>query len=341
MSGKIVCDDNKLKRVIKERYIKCPYVIDVSDLDTSKCISFEKLFYDFKKLRFIKGFNTLDTSNVQTMYEMCYNCWYLTSLNLSGLNLSNVVDIQSMCFNCHSLTSLNLSGLNLSNVQTMKVMCCNCYTLTSLNLSGLNLSNIINMHSMCCNCHSLTSLNLSGLNLLNARDIGGMCDGCWSLKSLNLSGLDLSNVEYIHDMCRGCPKLSSISQPKKFPTEYVKIQLQRFIDEVNKPTKALKDFDIHDEPPSQQVSPYDQSINTLLKQQKDKLEARRKAWEEKQIQLDALKSSSSSQQDVSEQQIQLDAERIQLYNDNMEFQRIEANIKAQLEKLLSLQTAFK
>ena len=105
MSGKIVCNNDSLKKIVRERYERCKYVIDVSDLDTSGCDSFENLFYDFEELRFIKGFDKLDTSNVQNMSKMCYNCWYLTSLNLSGLNLSNAQMI-NMCYDCYALTTL-------------------------------------------------------------------------------------------------------------------------------------------------------------------------------------------------------------------------------------------
>ena len=131
MSGKIVCNNDSLKKIVRERYERCKYVIDVSDLDTSGCDSFENLFYDFEELRFIKGFDKLDTSNVQNMSKMCYNCWYLTSLNLSGLNLSNVQDMSYICCGCHALQSLNLSGLNLSNAQMIN-MCYDCYALTTL-----------------------------------------------------------------------------------------------------------------------------------------------------------------------------------------------------------------
>ena len=71
----------------------------------------------------------------------------------------------------------------------------------------------------------------------------------------------------------------------------------------------------------QQSTPF----TTTLFERKAKLDRRQKAWEEKQK--------------------QLDAERLQLYNDNIEFQKqLDAEVKAQQERLnqlLSLQTAFK
>ena len=161
MNGKIVCDDNNLKMIINERYKQCKYVIDVSDLDTSKCTSFESLFRGFAKLRVIIGFNTLDTCNVKSMRGMCFSCYTLTGLNLSGLNLSNVKDIREMCSHCHALTSLNLSGLNLLNVKYASHLCFNCSSLQSLNLSGLDLSNVEDINEMTdlyFNCYALVLL---------------------------------------------------------------------------------------------------------------------------------------------------------------------------------------
>lgn len=152
---KIMVDDKSIRYVIRYKYNQNHKVIDVSDLDTSKCTNIGELFYDMTKLKEIKGFNTLNLSNVTDMSYMCGGCSSLEELNLSGLDLHNVVDMSAMCTDCDSLKELNLSGLNLSKVNKMSSMCNCCYSLKELNLSGLDLHNVVDTSYMCGECYSL------------------------------------------------------------------------------------------------------------------------------------------------------------------------------------------
>ena len=45
---------------------------------------------------------------------MFYECYSLTSLNLSNFNTNNVTDMSYMFFNCSSLTSLNLLNFEIN-----------------------------------------------------------------------------------------------------------------------------------------------------------------------------------------------------------------------------------
>ena len=157
MSDKILCDNDTLKFIVRYRYSQNHEVVDVSDLDTSKCSSMEDLFTSMDEMREIRGLNKLDTSRIKNMSNMFSNCDALTSVDLSGLNLSNVTDMSYMFNFCQSLTSINLSGLNLSNVTDMNCMFCGCVSLTSIDLSGLNLSknSKIDMTRIFDECYSL------------------------------------------------------------------------------------------------------------------------------------------------------------------------------------------
>ena len=53
---------------------------------------------------------------------MFYNCYCLTSLNLSNFNTNNVNNMSYMFSGCSSLTDLNLSNFNTNNVEKMNKM---------------------------------------------------------------------------------------------------------------------------------------------------------------------------------------------------------------------------
>ena len=320
MSGKIVCNNESLKQIVKERYEKCPYVIDVSDLDTSECTSFEKLFYSFKELRLIKEFNTLDTSNVQTMRNMCFCCFNLQRLTLTGLNLSNVQNISHLCDHCYNLQSLNLSGLNLSNVNNINEICGYCYHLQSLDLSGLNLSKVINMSDICDHCYNLQSLNLSGLNLSNVQRMDGLCRECYALQSLNLSGSNLSNVQRIGDMCGRCGALTMLTPPDIFPAiQEVKNQLDNFIAEANKLSKALQQFDIQIPQPIPLQQPPHQSDHPPL------------PAKERKANLDKLRTQLLSEKQHLEKLLQQNTSSLKQVED--EYSSMQNEVDAEIEKL--------
>jgi len=157
---KVIVNDENIKYVIRYKYNQNNKVIDVSDLDTSKCTNFESLFYYMTNLEEIRGFNMLNLSNVKDMSYMCGGCYSLKSLDLSGLNLFNVANMSAMCTDCHALKELDLSGLDLSKVNKMSSMCNCCYSLKELNLSGLNLSNVNEMSYICGGCYSLVNFKV-------------------------------------------------------------------------------------------------------------------------------------------------------------------------------------
>ena len=75
---------------------------------------------------------------VTDMSGMFYNCYALTSLDLSHFNTSNVTDMSDMFNGCSSLTSLDLSGWNTSNVTDMSDMFNGCSNLKTIKMVGCN-----------------------------------------------------------------------------------------------------------------------------------------------------------------------------------------------------------
>ena len=126
---KIIVDNNSIRSIINHRYGQNNKVIDVSDLDTSKCTNISCLFSGLVNLEEIKGFNMLNLCNVTNMSRMCDGCHSLERLNLSGLDLHNVKDMSRMCDGCHSLKELDLSSVDLHNVTDMFDLCEGCCSL--------------------------------------------------------------------------------------------------------------------------------------------------------------------------------------------------------------------
>ena len=152
----------------------------------------------------------LDTSQVTDMGSMFYECSKLSSLDLSSLDTSQVTNMSYMFSRCSSLTSLDLSSLDTSQVTNMGSMFMYCSSLTSLDLSPLDTSQVTSMGSMFSYCSSLTSLDLSPLDTSRVTSMGSMFMYCSSLTSLDLSPLDASQVTGMSDMFWGCSSLTSL-----------------------------------------------------------------------------------------------------------------------------------
>lgn len=120
-------------------------------------------FYNFSNNTFTNLiFKDIDTSNVNNMTAMFYDCYSLTSLDVSGLNTSNVTNMTAMFNSCSALTSLDLSGLNTSNVTNMTAMLYRCSSIISLDLSGWDISNNTNMSSMFGLCNAIKTIRMAG-----------------------------------------------------------------------------------------------------------------------------------------------------------------------------------
>ena len=167
------------------------------------------MFNPFSKLTTIENLNFLDTSQVTNMSGMFYNCYRLTSLDVSEFNTSNVTSMSYM-FAGYRLTSLDVSGFNTSKVTNMSDMFAGCSWLTSLNVSSFDTSNVTSMGSMFEDCSELTSLDVSGFNTSKVTNMSYMFAGCSWLTSLNVSSFDTSNVTSMGSMFEGCSELTSL-----------------------------------------------------------------------------------------------------------------------------------
>ncbi len=166
---------------------------------------FNHIYY-LNTIDFGDGFNTLNVTNMKSMFQECRR---LTSLNLSYFNTANVSDMSYMFYECSGLTSLDLSNFNTENVTDMRGMFGWC-NLTSLDLSNFDTENVTDMSDMFKICSRLINLDLSNFNTANVTDMGGMFEQCSSLTSLDLSNFNTSNVTDMSSIFHECSSLTSL-----------------------------------------------------------------------------------------------------------------------------------
>ena len=136
------------------------------------------LFWNFKKLKEIKGLENFDTSNATNFSYMFNMCESLESLDLSSWDTSKATTFLWMFNSCFALKELNLSGWNTSNVTNMNSMFKNCKAITELDISSFDTSKVTNMNSIFFNCIVLSNLYVGeGWSIKNVTD-GAMAFNC-------------------------------------------------------------------------------------------------------------------------------------------------------------------
>ena len=182
--------------------------------------SLYKFFANLIKLRTITGLEYLNTEKVTDMYSMFFNCFSLTSLDVTHFNTANVTVMSYMFYNCSKLTSLDVTKFNTANVTDMNCMFYNCSKLTSLDVTNFNTVNVKNMNRMFSGCSELTSLDVTKFNTEKVMDMSYMFYNCSKLTSLNVTKFNTAKVTDMRYMFMGCSSLTSLDVAK-FNTERV------------------------------------------------------------------------------------------------------------------------
>ena len=179
---------------------------------------------------------------VITTRSMFYNCYSLTSLNLSSFDTSSVHDMSFMFYECNSLTSLDINHFNTSSVEKMNTLFYGCYSLHYLNISNFDTSLVINMAYFFYNCTSLTSLDLLNFDTSKTTSMNNMFYSCNSLKFLDLNNFNTSLVEDMTSMFDGCSSLISLNITS-FDTSSVKDMSEMFYECKSLKSLNLNNFD--------------------------------------------------------------------------------------------------
>ena len=165
-------------------------------------------FYGCTNLTEIKGIENLNTEKVTNMGFMFYDCYALTSLDVSKFDTQNVEDMSNMFASCEKLKSLNVSNFNTQNVKNMSLMFYNCIGLTSLDLSKFNTQNVENMSNMFRWCKGLNSLNLSKFDTQSVTNMSYMFWNSSALTTIYVSDKFVTTkVSSGAKMFQGCTSL--------------------------------------------------------------------------------------------------------------------------------------
>lgn len=135
---------------------------------------------DIRKVVFTSSFQ-----NVQPLstFDWFYNQPSLTEIvDIKYLNTSSVENMSGMFYNCSSLTELDVSGFDTQNVTTMSLMFDRCSGLTNLYLVNFDTRNVSKMHCMFEDCTNLTTITVGvNWNTTNVESSDNMFYGCTSL----------------------------------------------------------------------------------------------------------------------------------------------------------------
>lgn len=146
-------------------------------------------------------FDNFDTSKVENMTTMFYQCTGLTTLDVSSFNTSNVTNMQAM-FGGYGNKKMHFKSLDISNFDTSKVE---------------------NMYMMFNECIDLENVKFSiKFKTDNVKNMRAMFNGCQSLTALDLSNFNTNNVEYMDMMIQGCLNLKTLKLGNNFKTDKVK-----------------------------------------------------------------------------------------------------------------------
>lgn len=180
------------------------------------------MFNGLTELQEVENLGLLNTSKVQNMHNMFYNCGSLSNIgDVKSWNVSNVVTMISM-FSWNSddwskqnrpsvWTALDLSSWNTANVRSIYHMFAGCYTLTEINLTGWKTENVSNMAFLFYDCKALTTIKgLETWDTSNVITMQQTFDICNSVVTLDLSGWNTANVTDMRWMFSNCNSLTTI-----------------------------------------------------------------------------------------------------------------------------------
>ena len=185
---------------------KIKHVVFEESFSAARPKSTAEWFFNNTTITSIVGLEYLNTSEVEDMGCMFYNCSGLKDLDVSHFNTSNVRSMDCLFYGCSNLTSLDVSKFKMDSVITTNAMFYNCKSLQNLDVSHFATQNVDNMSFMFAYCSGLTSLDVSRFDTRNVTSMNTMFQMCTGLKSLDVSHFDtgkVTNMGYLFNVCSG------------------------------------------------------------------------------------------------------------------------------------------
>jgi|GEM_PF-4012522 len=215
--SKVYCDYNPGKYSCDNIFNGLTKAYDIEfgeNFDTSRVNDMYSMFYDCSALKTL-DLSTFNTSQVTDMSFMFYNCDSLEKLDISSFDTSKVKDMSFMFFECKKVKKLGVSHFNTKNCKNMNHMFYACQALESLNVREWNTVKVNDMNGMFGFCEKLKKLDAKRWSTINVTDMNHMFDFCSSLEALNIENFDMTSVTDVSDMLEGCYVLGIIKTPRR------------------------------------------------------------------------------------------------------------------------------
>lgn len=172
--------------------------IDLTKLDTSKVESMDRMFYQCGSVAEL-DLSRFDTSKVQNMSEMFYDCRNLTRVgSLAGWDVSNVTTMYRLFSKCYKLEEIDVSAWRTSSCTNMVETFNECQSVKALDVSSFDVSKVPSFLHTFAWCKSMTTLNgLSSWDTSSCTNMYGMFEYCEELRAADVSHFNTSNVTSI------------------------------------------------------------------------------------------------------------------------------------------------
>ena len=182
--------------------------LDLTSFDVSNVKSFASMFYYCLNLKTIKGLNTWDTGNVESLYYTFKHCRSLVNFNVENWDVSKVTDMEDLFCDCHSIEKLNLSKWKTESLTNLQGTFTSIQKATLLDLTGWDTSKVTNMLQTFWNCENLTEIKgLSELDTSNVTEMRGLfgyfARSASEPAKIDISKWDTGNVTVMYNMFFG------------------------------------------------------------------------------------------------------------------------------------------
>ena len=133
-----------------------PYTINISNWDLTNCESISRIFAGCRNLEYV-NMKDVDTSNINNMNNMCYNCSSLKKIDgIENFNISNLRSAGQLLYGCESLVELNLSKWKPKKLTSTYYMFAFCKNLKTVgDISKWDMSTVWNLDYMFAYCNNL------------------------------------------------------------------------------------------------------------------------------------------------------------------------------------------
>lgn len=167
------------------------------------------MFACFRNLEEIAFNGCVDTSLVENMDYMFYECRNLESVDVDCFDTSNVKSMKGMFYECKNLRELDVSNFNTAKVKNMCRMFAYCERVKKLDVRKFDTSRVTDMSFLFYCCKELKELDVSGFDTSENLYLNSMFYGCEKLETVDVSKFDTSRTMGMCYTFYGCKNLKT------------------------------------------------------------------------------------------------------------------------------------